>query len=121
MINQINKRKTGAAYERRAADYLKGQGVRILETNFNLSGGEIDIIGIDKDSYIFVEVKYRKNKSFGYPNEAVTYQKQKSICRIATLYMKNKKLPQGGSLRFDVISILGDDITWYKNAFMYHT
>ena len=120
MENRINKRKTGAFYERRAAEYLRSQNVTILEMNFSLKIGEIDIIGKDQDTYIFVEVKYRKNTSFGYPNEAVTYKKQKTICKVATIYAKNKKLPQNGSFRFDVISILGDKITWYKNAYLYH-
>ena len=117
--NRINKRKTGAAYERRAAEFLERNGVTILERNYSLKIGEIDIIGKDKDDYIFVEVKYRKNTSYGYPNEAVTASKQKSICRIATIYLQNKKLPNNGSFRFDVISILNDEITWYKNAFNY--
>lgn len=88
--------------------------------NFSRKGGEIDIIGKDQNTYIFVEVKYRKNTSFGYPNEAVTYKKQKTICRLATIYIKYKKLPADGSFRFDVISILDGEITWYKNAFYYH-
>ncbi|MDO4189432.1 MAG: YraN family protein [Lachnospiraceae bacterium] len=120
MAGSINKRKTGATYERRAAEYLANHNVTILDMNFSLKGGEIDIIGIDQNTYIFVEVKYRKDTSFGHPSEAVTYNKQKTICRIATLYMKIKKLPLNGSFRFDVISILKDEIIWYKNAFYYH-
>lgn len=116
----INKRKTGNAYERRAAEYLRQNGVTIMEMNFSLKGGEIDIIGNDNGTYIFVEVKYRKNTSYGHPSESVTYKKQKTICRIATLYKQIKKLPEFGSFRFDVISILDDNITWYKNAFYYH-
>jgi len=117
----VNKRKTGNAYERRAAEYLTQKGVRILEMNYTLKGGEIDIIGLDNNTYIFVEVKYRKSASYGYPEQSVTYSKQRSICRIATLYKQIKKLPTDGSFRFDVISILNDEITWHKNAFMYHT
>jgi len=116
----INKRKTGNAYERRAAQYLENQGVKILNMNFTLKHGEIDIIGLDGNTLIFVEVKYRKTASHGSPAQAVTYSKQKTICRIATLYKQIKKLPNNGSMRFDVISILNDEITWYKNAFMYH-
>lgn len=117
---KYNNRKTGAIYEERAASYLSSQGVVILDRNFRVRSGEIDIIGIDGNTYIFVEVKYRQNASHGNPAEAVTYTKQKSICRVATLYQKIKKLPYNGSFRFDVISILNDDISWYKNAFPYH-
>ena len=119
MKNRINKRKTGNAYERRAASYLVSNGVSILELNFALRGGEIDIIAKDNETYAFIEVKYRKNNSCGHPSESVTINKQRTICRIATLYKKIKKLPDTGSFRFDVISILGDEIIWYKNAFPY--
>lgn len=119
MENRINKRRTGKAYENRAAMYLEERGITVLDRNFAKKGGEIDLICKDKDTYVFVEVKYRKNTSFGFPNESVTISKQKTICRLATLYMKYKKLPMNGSFRFDVISILDGDITWYKNAFPY--
>ena len=117
---QVNNRKTGNAYERRAAEYLTQNGVKILEMNFTLKGGEIEIIGLDENTYIFAEVKYRKNSSHGHPAQAVTYSKQKTICRIAALYKRIKKLPENGSFRFDVITILDDEVTWYKNAFPYH-
>lgn len=116
----VNNRKKGAEYEIRAAEYLKEQGLQIIEMNFSLRSGEIDIICLDDNTYVFVEVKYRKSNSYGFPYEAVTYKKQATICRVATLYMKIKKLPVNGSFRFDVISILDKEITWYKNAFYYH-
>ena len=118
--NKLNKRRVGAVHEQMAVEYLEKQGVSILEMNYSLKGGEIDIIAKDEDTYVFVEVKYRKKATYGYPAEAVTFSKQRTICRIATLYKQIKKLPNDGSFRFDVISILDHDITWYKNAFSYH-
>lgn len=115
-----NNRKIGTRYEEKAASYLMERGVKILERNFRIRSGEIDIIGLDGNTYIFVEVKYRKSTSYGSPVEAVNYKKQQVICRVATLYQKIKKLPINGSFRFDVISILDNQITWYKNAFPYH-
>lgn len=120
MINSnINKRKIGGEYERRALLFLEGKGLTVLETNYRCKVGEIDLICKDGSTYVFVEVKYRKNNSMGDPAEAVNYRKQKTICKVATYYMVAKKLPYDGSFRFDVVSILGDKITWYKNAFMY--
>jgi len=116
----INKRVKGKHYEEKAAEYLEKQGVVILDMNYSLRGGEIDIIGKDEDTFVFIEVKYRKSSSHGFPAQAVTFSKQRTICRIATLYKKIKKLPENGSFRFDVISILDNEITWYKNAFPYH-
>ena len=120
MVAGNNRRKTGGAYERRAAEFLGNNGVKILEMNFRVRSGEIDIIGLEGTTYIFVEVKYRKNNSYGQPAQAVTFTKQRTICRVATLYRQIKKLPVNGSYRFDVISILNDEIIWYKNAFSYH-
>lgn len=116
----INKRRTGNTYENRACEYLIKNGVKILERNFRCRTGEIDIIGLDNGTYVFFEVKYRKNTSFGHPAEAVTYKKQQTICRVAGVYRIYKKLAETASFRFDIISILGSDITWYKNAFPYH-
>ena len=45
--------------ERVAAAYLRKRGVRILARNVRSAGGEIDLVGTDGSSLIFVEVKSR--------------------------------------------------------------
>ena len=62
-----NRRRTGQLYERKAAAYLSACGYSILETNFYSHHGELDIIAKDGDTLVFVEVKYRKDTSMGYP------------------------------------------------------
>lgn len=126
---EINKRKTGEAYERRAARYLEDNGLKIIERNFRCKSGEIDIIALDYSdnsnrkskypTYVFAEVKFRSSSHAGNPCEAVNYKKQKNISKTAMYYKLIKKLPDNGSFRFDVVSILGDEITWYKDAFLY--
>ena len=112
---KMNKRKTGTAYEVIAADYLKKQGVQIIEMNYRISRGEIDIIGKEKDTLVFIEVKYRKNASYGYPWEAISVEKQKRIYYVAKQYLL--KYRWKGQIRFDVISICGKEISWFRNAF----
>ena len=111
----MNSKKTGTAYEIIAADYLKERGVQIIEMNYRISRGEIDIIGKEKDTLIFIEVKYRKNASFGQPWEAISVEKQKRICYIAKQYLMKYKWKW--QIRFDVISICGSEIAWFQNAF----
>ena len=111
----MNKKKTGTAYEVIAAEYLKKQGIQILEMNYRTFRGEIDIIGKEKDTLIFIEVKYRKNASYGQPWEAISVDKQKRICYVANYYLLNNKWKW--QIRFDVISICGDEIMWFPNAF----
>lgn len=114
-----NKRVLGANYEQNACDYLTDNNIQILDRNFRCRIGEVDIIGRDEDALIFFEVKYRKNLSTGYPSEAVDYRKQRKISKVADYYRYAKKIPDNMNIRFDVISIVGDEINWYKNAFPY--
>ena len=111
----MNKKKTGTAYEVIAADFLRKHGIQIVEMNYRTSLGEIDIIGKEKDTLIFIEVKYRKNASYGQPWEAISVEKQKRICRVANYYLLKKQWRW--QIRFDVISICGEDIMWFPDAF----
>ena len=67
----VNNREKGSVQERKAAQFLINNGLTILEMNFSIRMGEIDIICKDNDTYVFAEVKYRKDNSHGYPYEAV--------------------------------------------------
>lgn len=124
----MNKRNIGSIYEDRAAEYLQNQGLKIVERNFRCKIGEIDIIALDHSSLndfdnrktcVFVEVKYRAAIKQGQPYEAVDAHKRYKIIQTARYYSMIKGGLIGYNIRFDVISILNDEITWYKNAFMY--
>ena len=111
----MNRRTTGTAYEKIAADYLKKQGVGIREINYRISLGEIDLIGEDKETIIFIEVKYRKTASYGQPWEAVSKHKQMKICKVARQYCYSKRIKK--QVRYDIVSICGEEILWFQNAF----
>ncbi len=114
-----NSRKTGAAYEQTAFTYLTNNHVWIMERNFRCRFGEIDLIGRDGDYLVFFEVKYRANAKSGLPEEAVGYNKQKNICKVADYYRMKKGIGDNTPMRFDIIAICGNRLTWYKNAFPY--
>ena len=111
----MNRRKTGTAYEKIAADYLRKQGIKIIEVNYQISQGEVDLIGEDKENIIFIEVKYRKTASYGQPWEAVSGNKRSKICKVARQFCYIRKIKK--QVRYDVISICGDEILWFQNAF----
>lgn len=113
----MNTRKKGAAYEQVAIEYLQRQGVTILEHNYRNRRGEIDIVGRDGGYTVFFEVKYRKDDARGYPVEAVNYGKQRTICRVADYYRMMHHMGDFAPVRYDVIAICGEEITWYQNAF----
>ena len=113
----MNKRKTGAGWEKAAAEYLTDRGMRILETNFRCRQGEIDLIGRHEGYLVFVEVKYRSTTGKGYALEAVDHRKQARICRTADYYRMLHGLGEDVSVRYDVVAIQGTDIQWIRNAF----
>lgn len=83
-MNNIEKGKIG---EEIALKYLISKGGKIIEKNYRTKIGEIDlIVGMDGE-LVFVEVKSRSNINFGYPSEAVNYNKRKKIVNIAKYYM----------------------------------
>ena len=112
----LNKRNTGKRYESLAADYLQGQGLTIMERNYQDRTGEIDLIGRDGTFLVFVEVKYRRDMRSGDPAEAVTPRKQQHIRRTAQYYLYSHRCGDV-PCRFDVVSILGEEIRWIRDAF----
>ncbi|MEY8251122.1 MAG: YraN family protein, partial [Colwellia sp.] len=67
----------GKMTESYAQQYLSKQGLILIERNFHSRQGEIDLIMLDGDTYVFVEVKYRKSKRFGGAIAAISASKQK--------------------------------------------
>ncbi len=111
-----NKRVIGSLYETMASRYLREQGYTIICHNFRSRFGEIDIIARDHEYIVFIEVKYRKTKQFGYPREAVTYRKQKHIIRTAEYFLLTQ-IGKEQACRFDVIEILDNQLTHLVAAF----
>lgn len=118
---QMNNREKGAQKEEQVCAYLIFEGVRITERNFRCRQGEIDIIGYDGEYLVFFEVKYRSSCGRGSAAEAVGYAKQRRICRVADYYRVIHHCGENTPIRFDVVAIDGDRLSWIKNAFYYVT
>lgn len=115
-----NSRQIGKNYETKAVQYLETKGYRILERNFQVRQGEIDIVCLspERDCFVFVEVKYRKNSAKGHPYASITLAKQKQICKTSLFYLNMHHINvHQVSVRYDVIGILGDEIFHLENAF----
>ena len=117
--DQINRRRVGEAYEKRAGAFLEQNGYRILEYNFRCRNGEIDIVARDGSVLTFVEVKYRSSPARFDPLSAVDIKKQRVICRCADFYMLRYGYPESCPCRFDVVAMAGEEIRLVRNAFDY--
>lgn len=107
-----NKHQTphslGKAGEKIALRYLKENKYRIVDRNYRLFRGEIDIIAYDRKTLVFVEVKTRTATDYGLPEESVTPSKQKQIQKIAQGYLTKNNL-DNVECRFDVLSIVPEE------------
>jgi putative endonuclease len=107
---QSANKSTGNLGENIAVSFLTKRGYNILERNFRCKGGEVDIVARDpKDKYlVFVEVKTRRDLSYGVPQLAVNPFKQRQISKAALTWLSKKHLHDSNA-RFDVIAILLDN------------
>lgn len=120
-------REIGKKGEDFAEKLLKKNNYKIIERNFTIRGGEIDIIAKDKETLVFVEVKLRKNSDYGRPSEFVTPYKQEKLIYTAKNYLA-KTGSENVMCRFDVVELIGDmgkdgklkikEANIIKNAFM---
>ena len=96
----------GAAGERRAAHYLMLRGYRIVARNVRADRVEIDIIARRGAVLAFVEVKTRRTRAYGSPEDAVDARKRARLIRGAAAWLhghRGQRRP-GQSIRFDVIA-----------------
>jgi putative endonuclease len=107
----------GAWAETLAGTYLERANLRILERNFRVRGGEVDLIARDGEVTVFVEVKQRTRDSHGTAGEFITSRKAALVRRAALHYLKRDDL----ACRFDAVLIEGSarapKVTWLKDAF----
>jgi putative endonuclease len=118
----ITSTDKGQITEQFAQDFLTKQGLTFVEKNYHCRQGEVDIIMLEGDTYVFVEVKYRKSSAFGGAISAISASKQKKIKHCVTFYLHQAQLNEYNTpCRVDVISLEGDinqpHINWIKNAF----
>lgn len=95
----------GKYFEDLASGYLKDKGYRIINKNFKLPLGEIDVVARDKNSVCFIEVKARTYPYKYEPVEAVDEAKKKKIINTAQVFIKRHNFYQN-KIRFDVLSII---------------
>lgn len=118
-------RKIGDIGENMAVEYLEKKGYLLLQKNFCIPGGEIDVIMQKNEILVFIEVKMRQQGKFGSPEESITPQKLRFLKRSVEKYCMKKNISLYDiDFRMDVIAIEKTMqnttiIRHYKNAFVF--
>lgn len=120
-VTKRYKQRLGKSGEDLAVSFLVKNGFEIMERNYRYGHKEIDIIGKDRNTIVFIEVKAGRSKSFGAPEERVNLRKQKNMIEVAQDYIQKNNFTDV-DFRFDVVSINFErgngKIEHIKNAFM---
>lgn len=116
---KTRKQIIGLKGENFSCDYLLENGFEIVERNYRFKRAEIDIIAKKEKLLIFIEVKTRKNNTYGYPEEFVSNKKIELFREASEEYIESTKWK--GNIRFDIVALISKgnsfEIEWLEDAF----
>ncbi len=82
------KQRIGQVGEELVADYVRGLGMEVVDRNWRIREGEIDLIAREPDgTFVFIEVKSRSSLHFGHPLEAITSTKALRLQKLALAWL----------------------------------
>lgn len=103
-----------------AIEILREEGYEIVERNFQVQGGELDVVARERGALCFVEIKVRSGDEFGTALEAVDGRKRGRMIRAAEHFLHRNELDEP-ICRFDVLGIdqteEGWEVTLIRDAF----
>ena len=91
--------------EQAAVDYLESCGFRILDRNWRCADGEIDIVAVERHTFVVCEVKTRSGTRYGTPLEAVGRTKRTRLRRLAVRWLIAHGI-RFDQIRIDVVGLL---------------
>ena len=98
-----NHNRTGSTGEAMAVQHITERGFSLLHQNWRYSHWEVDIIASKGNVLHFIEVKTRRTKKFGHPEEAVSKKKIQNLINASEEYLY--QFPQWTRIQFDILAI----------------
>ncbi|MFQ5546598.1 MAG: YraN family protein [Acidiferrobacterales bacterium] len=118
---QAQHLRQGLEAEQCAYAHLQRQGLRLITRNYRTPFGEIDLIMEQSNTIVFVEVRYRRSKTFGTPAETVGARKQEKLRASAGHYLQRNRKISKKPCRFDIVAVTGapdsNQVEWLQDAF----
>lgn len=103
MVARDDRRGLGRHGEDLAAEHLAAQGYEIMARNWRCGRGELDLVARDGGCLAFVEVRTRRGRALGTPEESITPAKQARLVDLAWTYIQEHDWP--GDWRIDVVAV----------------
>ncbi len=88
------RQKIGHWGETIALQWLTNRGYVCLERNVYSAHGELDLIMLKEDVYYFIEVKTRRNDTYGLAEFSMTRKKIAALLRAINQYLHDKALDE---------------------------
>ena len=80
------------------------RGYEVVDRNAREGRGELDLVAVDRDTVVFIEVKFRAARDPAGPLLAVGPKKREDMARAAARWLATRRLFDR-PVRFDVIGI----------------
>lgn len=110
-------RSIGDTYEAQACSTLIREGLSLLDRNYHTRHGELDLVMLDRDTVVFVEVRFRRSQRGGSAAESITVSKRKKLILAARYWLAANPRHARRACRFDVVSYDGPAMSWLRAAF----
>jgi putative endonuclease len=120
--NMTEDHALGRRGEDIAQRFLQRAGIIVVDRNYRMASGagEVDLVGWEGDTLVFVEVKSRLTDRHGSPDRAIGLNKQSSLVRTAREYARQAEVPWE-KVRFDVVNVVFETtppaITHFRDVF----
>ncbi|HOU41535.1 MAG TPA: YraN family protein [Promineifilum sp.] len=98
------RQRLGSWGEGVAAVRLEAEGYTIVARNWRCAAGEIDLVARDGETLVFVEVKTRRGRAYGAPEEALTPRKAEKLLQLGAQYVYEQALGDV-NWRIDLVAI----------------
>lgn len=99
-------RTIGAFGENAVVEFIRGQGFVVIDRNWRIREGEIDIVAKLADgTFVFIEVKTRTSATYGHPLEAINADKARRLQRLALAWLATHQ-SLGSDYRIDCAAVL---------------
>lgn len=113
------RKKLGQWGEEQARRHLEEQDCTVVAANWRCTAGEVDLVVLDEDWLAFVEVRTRRGRAYGTPEESITPNKLARMAAVAESYVYENAWE--GNWRLDVVAIelhpgQAPAIEWYKSV-----